>query len=145
MISENTNRFARLINDLLDLSKIEAGKIKMNFTEQFMLPVINEAINSIKPLLDSKKLVLQKKIPVRLSSLKFDHYRICQVLINLFSNAIKFTPVGGIITVECEEAPENIAVSVIDTGIGMAPEDLGKVFSKFYQINNSETKTTGGT
>jgi len=145
MISENTNRFARLINDLLDLSKMEAGKIKMNFTEQFMLPVINEAINSIKPLLDSKKLILQKKIPTRLSSLEFDHDRICQVLINLFSNAIKFTPEGGTITVECEETPENVEVSVIDTGIGMAPEDLGKVFSKFYQINNSETKTVGGT
>lgn len=145
MISENTNRFARLINDLLDLSKMEAGKIKMNFTEQFMLPVINEAINSIKPLLDSKKLILQRKIPTRLSSLKFDHDRICQVLINLFSNAIKFTPENGTITVECEETPENVSVSVIDTGIGMAPEDLGKVFSKFYQVNSSETKTVGGT
>ena len=145
IIKGNTERFIKLINNLLDISKIEAGKIKMNPTKQSIRPVIFEVLDSLKPLVNEKKLILETKIPERTETIKFDRDRIFQVLVNLVSNAIKFTPEKGKITMEVQEFSDRVDVNVSDTGIGIAPEDLSRVFDRFYQVNSSTTKTAAGT
>ena len=145
IIKGNTERFIKLINGLLDLSKIESGKVKMNFAKQSILPVISEVLDSLRPLVNEKKVILETKIPERTGTIKFDRDRISQVLVNLVSNAIKFTPEKGEITVEVQEFSDRVDVNVSDTGIGIAPENLSKVFDRFYQVNSSTTKTAAGT
>jgi len=145
IIKGNTERFIKLINNLLDISKIEAGKVKMNLAKQSILPVISEVLDSLKPLVDEKKIILETKIPERTGTIKFDRDRISQVLVNLVSNAIKFTPKGGRIRVEVQEFFDRVDVNVSDTGIGIAPENLSRVFDRFYQVDSSTTKTALGT
>ena len=144
IIKGNTERFIKLINSLLDLSKIEAGKIKINFAQQSILPVISEVLDSLKPLVNEKKVILETKIPERTGTIKFDRDRISQVLVNLVSNAIKFTPKRGRITVEVQKFSDRVDVNVSDTGIGIAPENLSRIFDKFYQVDDSTTKTAAG-
>lgn len=138
-----------MINEILDLSKIDAGKMELQIEEINLVDVINSAITNTSGLVKDKPIELIQKIPANLPLVKADEIRISQVLINLISNAVKFTEKGSI-TVEASvsKSPQNepeILVSVSDTGIGISPEDQAKLFQRFSQVDDSPTRKTGGT
>ena len=126
-----------MINEILDMSKIEAGAVTLNLREFEIEQVIDETINIIKPLLKQK---LVKK--VKNYTIKADYQKIQQILFNLLSNAIKFTPESGTITISAKLTDKAI-LSVKDTGIGIAQENQEKIFNKFEQLNNNLQNSTG--
>ncbi len=138
-----------LINDILDLSKIEAGKMELAFAEVSLPDLINSAMSTAVGLVKDKTVKLQTAIPDNLPLVRADNTRVRQVLINFLSNAAKFTDEGDII-VEASQiigpkgAPE-VMVTVTDSGPGIAVEDQSKLFLPFSQVDDSPTRKTGGT
>ena len=131
----NLKRLSALINDLLDLSKLEAGKMEVRRKRMAINNVIQEVIDSLNNWARSKNITLEKRIEDMLPDVEIDPDRLAQVLTNLVGNAVKFTPNDGKITLEAKlsDGKKELEVSVKDSGIGIAPEDLPKIFSKFYQ------------
>jgi PAS domain S-box-containing protein len=137
-----------LINDILDLSKIEAGKMELAFEEVNMEDLANSVMSTMSGLLKDKPITLQRKIPSGLPSVRADPIRIRQVMINLLSNAAKFTEQGQI-TVELAvqqgaSGGQDMLISVTDTGPGIAEEDQQKLFQAFSQVDDSPTRRTSG-
>lgn len=126
-----------MINEILDMSKIEAGAITLNPREFEIEQVINEVCNMIEPLLKQQ---LVKNIEN--FTIKADYQKIQQILFNLLSNAIKFTPEGGKIIIETKLSDRAI-ISIADNGIGIAPENQKKIFEKFEQVDNTVKNSTG--
>ncbi len=135
-----------IINDILDLSKVEAGKIEL-VMEEINIPVaIDEILMLIKEKALKHNLVLRKELDPALESIKADRQRFKQILFNLLSNAIKFSkPEGGTITIKAVEDGGMARISVCDTGIGIKKEDIGKLFNEFEQLDSGITKKYGGT
>ncbi len=137
-----------LINEILDLSKIEAGKMEL-FLEEIHLPsVINEVTNTVQPIVDKNANKLSIQCSDIIPMIKADSIKLRQILLNLLSNAGKFTHGGEInFTVTEENTPESgwIVFKVSDTGIGMSKEQVDKVFDAFTQADNSTTRKYGGT
>jgi len=142
----NLKRLTHLINDLLDLSKLEAGKMSFSPAPDSVEKIIDESIEGLFTWANTKSISIQRNISSGLPEVNVDHNRIVQVLVNLIGNAIKFTPHNGVITVSAGLSAEgdSIEISVKDTGIGIPPEHLDKVFDKFYQVSErSVTDITG--
>jgi signal transduction histidine kinase len=146
-INSETDRLSRLISDLLDLSRIEAGVMLWRDTEIAVDEVIRSAIEGMLPLAQKKRISIEEKIDAGLPSVHADRDRIMQVAMNILSNATKFTPEGGAIrVVVCRaDAFPGISVSVEDTGPGISPTDLGLVFGKFQRAGDVLTNTIEGT
>jgi signal transduction histidine kinase/DNA-binding response OmpR family regulator len=135
-----------LINDVLDMSKIEAGQMRLQPERFDFSQLARETADTVRSLVAKKEQQLVLDIAADLPALHADRVRIKQVLLNLFSNAHKFTPQHGRITLHAERSEEStVLISVTDTGIGIAPEDLQFVFQEFQQIDNSMTRSSGGT
>ena len=132
VISEG-ERLTHLINDVLDLAKIEAGKMEWNQENVSVAEVAERAISATSALFDQKTLELVKKIETDLPDIIGDRDKLIQVVINLISNAVKFTPKGAV-TCRVFQEKDEIVVSITDTGIGIAPEDYGAVFEQFKQV-----------
>jgi len=132
------HRMEALISDMLDLNKIEAGRMPMEIDELPFIRAVQKVAGQMIPLLQKKKLTLDIKEEFMELPAQFDEDRIIQVLVNLIGNAIKFTPQGGRITVSARVVTEAgssfIQISVADTGIGISPEDLTHVFEEFAQV-----------
>src|SRR5262249_41549931 len=129
-----------LINDILDLSKIEAGRMELEVTD-FDLPVaIDNAMTLIRERAARRSIALHTTVDERLGHIQGDERKIRQVLLNLLSNAIKFTPEGGRINVEARPVDGFIEVSVSDTGVGIAPEHQEAVFEEFKQVGTADKK-----
>jgi PAS domain S-box-containing protein len=143
----NLKRLSLLINDLLDLSKLEAGKMQLRPEPASIEKVINESVEGLMVWAKTKSINIEKRISEGLPELNVDSNRLIQVLNNLIGNAIKFTPAGGRITILAQHRLEHktIEVSVEDTGIGIPPEDLPKIFSKFYQVSERAPTDISGT
>jgi PAS domain S-box-containing protein len=143
----NLKRLTLLINDLLDLSKLEAGKLQLKRELTSIKKVIDESVEGLNTWAGTKGIHLEKMVQEGLPELNIDPNRLIQVLNNLIGNAIKFTPKDGKITVEARlgETSREIQVNVIDTGIGILKENLPKIFSKFYQIGERSASDIGGT
>jgi len=143
----NIKRLGLLINDLLDLSKLEAGKMQFQPEVISIDNTIEESVMTFKTWAESKSVAIEKDIQEGLPQVNIDANRIIQVLNNLISNAIKFTPKDGTVTVAVALKEENseIEVSVKDTGIGITKEDLPKIFDKFYQVGERVVTDVGGT
>jgi two-component system cell cycle sensor histidine kinase PleC len=137
-----------LINDILDMSKIEAGKMNLRFEPLHVGDVIEDAVRLVQNRAEAAGLTIKVKLP-DLPEVEADYRAIKQVLLNLLSNAVKFTPHGGQITVAGERSVdplgERVRISVRDTGIGISPEDLGRLARPFEQIENQHSKTQQGT
>lgn len=133
-----------LINDVLDLSKIEAGQLRLSLKPYSMKDVVHEVLAAMQPLASGKGLSLKKVIPDNLPIAKGDERRIKQVLLNLIGNAVKFTERGEV-TVKVARADDQIKVSVSDTGPGISPADQARVFDEFQQADSSSTREKGGT
>jgi signal transduction histidine kinase len=132
-----------LINDILDLSKIEAGRIDLR-REPSSLPALVQAVQQIvSPLAAKKGIQLGAELPGDLPTISVDPIRVKQVLYNLLSNAIKFTPQGGHVSLEARHVDDRVMVSVVDSGPGITPDDLPRLFHAFEQLEAGQKKPEG--
>jgi len=143
-VEKNGRHLLSLINDVLDLSKIEAGRLKLSIDDYSMQGVIEAAVTSVEALAMEKQLDLKINIREDLAKGKGDEQRISQVILNLLGNAIKFTDQGEV-KVEAKISNGNYLVSVSDTGTGLTAEDQQKIFEEFRQADGSSTRKKGGT
>jgi signal transduction histidine kinase/CheY-like chemotaxis protein len=137
-------RLTQLIDDVLDLAKIEAGKFTWNMQTLSLAEVIDRAVTATTSLFEGKPVQLVKQVESDLPAITGDEHRLVQVVINLISNAVKFTP-SGFITVAAQARDSEITVSITDSGIGIAPADHQKVFEKFKQVGDTLTDKPRGT
>lgn len=164
MAKRNADRLSEIINDLLDLSKVEAGKLEFRFEKKSIVPSIDYVKNTFEQMAKDKNIILSADIENDIPLLYIDSKRIEQVISNIVSNAIKFTPGNGQVSLKCEqisvkellnvdfyeqtlneEYDNYVKISVKDTGIGIKLEDIPKIFDKFQQIENSLSRDVGGT
>ena len=132
-----------LINDILDLSKIEAGRMELELTEFHLPTALDSALTLVRERAGRRSIALQMNIDSRLGQIQADERKVRQVVLNLLSNAIKFTPEGGCIEVAATSKDRLIEVSVSDTGVGIAPEDQEAVFAEFRQVGTADKKAEG--
>jgi two-component system sensor histidine kinase/response regulator len=139
----NGGRFLlQLINDILDLSKLESGQLELNREEFLVEAAVPEVLSSLTPLATAKKIELQSAIEPDLR-VNADALRFKQVLYNLLSNAIKFTPEGGAVQVQASRNGSYARLSVTDTGVGIGPEDQAVIFDEFRQVGEESAKKEG--
>ena len=144
MVQTSARHLLDLINDVLDISKIEADQLEV-VSEPFDLPaVIRETANAARPPAEARGLVLQVDIATDVGVIRSDRRRVRQIVMNLLSNAIKFTEIGSV-RIGCIEDGENVVITVEDTGIGISKEDLPKLFVPFQQIDTGLTRKYEGT
>jgi signal transduction histidine kinase len=132
-----------LINDILDLSKVEAGKMELEVSDFDLPVVVDNALMLVRERAARRGIDLHRTVDERLGQIQGDERKIRQVLLNLLSNAIKFTPDGGRIEVGAKLVNGSIEVSVSDTGVGIAPEDQEAVFEEFRQVGTADKKVEG--
>jgi signal transduction histidine kinase len=142
-LEKNGRHLLGLINDVLDLSKIEAGQLTLSLNEYSMGEVVQTVFTSVEALAAEKKLELKSRIPPDLSIARGDEQRIAQVLLNLLGNAIKFTDEGEV-RVAVTDSDETFLVSVTDTGPGLSEADQEIIFGEFQQADDSNTREKGG-
>jgi cell cycle sensor histidine kinase DivJ len=134
-----------MINDILDLAKIESGKMEVR-TEDFSIRDVCEALTNLtRPMADSKNITLECRLDDAIPLLRQDPGKIRQILYNLLSNAIKFTPEGGRVTLRARAEGRYVVLEVEDTGIGIAEEDFANLGKPFTQIQNDYTRRFEGT
>lgn len=144
-ISTSGKHLLVLINDILDLSKVEAGRMELHYSEFSINSVFEEVKAVLSPLAQVKALEVTFNVESDLTTLEADRGRLIQILYNLVSNAIKFTPNGGKVSTYCKKSGNRVLFSVIDTGIGISAKDQLKLFQPFTQLNESATKQYCGT
>ncbi len=143
-IERNSRAQAQLIADLLDVSRIITGKLRLDFKPVDLRRIIDAALDSVRPAADAKGILLDISIAPLASPVLGDADRLQQVIWNLLSNSIKFTARGGRVEVQLREADANAVIRVSDTGIGIRPDFLPYVFDRFRQAEGSITRTHGG-
>lgn len=144
IMSKETERLTRLINDLLDLSRIEEKRAVHRWQPVQLVDNINQVVAMFRLQAQEKKLELTTEVPSRLPVVYGDPDMLTQVLINLVDNAIKYTSAGGRVTVRTRVEEENIRVTVEDTGIGIPPESLPRIFERFYRVDKARGRELGG-
>ncbi|KAF0158586.1 MAG: histidine kinase [Syntrophaceae bacterium] len=144
MVRGSAQHLLALINDVLDISKIEAGQVQFTYEHFDLRQTIEKAVESARPLADNKRLELTCAISPEILTITSDQRRVEQILLNLISNAIKFTERGSV-RVECEPEGNNITIRVIDTGIGIKMQDMETIFQDFQQIDSGMTRKYEGT
>jgi signal transduction histidine kinase/putative methionine-R-sulfoxide reductase with GAF domain len=132
-----------LINDILDLSKIEAGRMELQTSDCDLPTAIDSALTLVRERATRREIALGRAIDERVGAIRADERKVKQVLLNLLSNALKFTPEGGRVDVEATVSDGMVEVSVADTGVGIAPEDQEKVFEEFQQVGTAAKKVEG--
>ena len=144
MVRKSASHLLSLINDVLDISKIEAGQLQVSL-ERFDLPAaIEQSLQLVRPGADKKGLVLTATVDSAVKTLTSDRRRVEQVLLNLVNNAVKFTEAGSV-TVDCRRRDGVLTISVADTGIGIRPEDMTRLFKAFQQVDTGIARKYEGT
>ncbi len=133
-----------LINDVLDLAKIEAGKMPLHLEEVDLGVMIADLSETIMPMVRKKQLIYENVVATDVPRITTDRTKLKQILLNLLSNAVKFTP-QGTVRIEASRNQDRVRISVIDTGIGIRPEHLEDIFEDFRQLDQSHTREYGGT
>ncbi len=139
-----TLRMERLISDLLELSRLQAGKFESTMEPVAIVPLVEEVVTRYEHRLAGENLTIVMKFSGN-PLVQGDKQRLEQVLENFLNNAIRFTPPGGMITVRVEESADQAKIHVEDTGIGIVPEDLPKIWDRFYKADKARTPSLGGT
>jgi signal transduction histidine kinase len=143
-LNEEASSLSRLVADLQELSLADAGELKITAQPEDINKLIKETVAILQPKATAKDLTLTVDLPVSLPTLNIDAHRIKQVLRNLLDNAIAHTGKGGKITVTAREQNNMVSISVSDTGEGIPPKDLPLIFERFYRVDKSRARTTGG-
>jgi signal transduction histidine kinase len=134
----------RLISSILDFSRIEAGKMDVHPEDLDLHDLVTECIDTSVPLVKGKPLKIEKDLPIEIPKIRADRTKVKQVLLNLMSNAVKFTATGRVL-VRVQPEPDCIHLSVADTGIGIREHELGRLFEPFHRLNNPLSREAGGT
>lgn len=145
LMEEDAKRLGRLIDDLLELSKIESRSAPLNLEPVNLAEEIKTVIATLEPAWMPKRLTIHKKMAPNLSMLRADRDQIKQVLLNLLDNAIKFNHAGGEIFVELKYSNSEQTVSIRDTGNGIPPESIPRIFERFYRVDKARSRELGGT
>ncbi|MGH7318227.1 MAG: HAMP domain-containing sensor histidine kinase, partial [Candidatus Rokuibacteriota bacterium] len=145
IVQGNADRLLALIDDLLDIARIEAGKIELHRARLDLRPVIHAVAGALRPLLEAKGQRLTLDLDAALPAVWGDGDRVTQILTNLVSNAQKYTPDAGRITVTARAEDGFVRVDVRDTGPGLSPEEQARLFTPFYRVQRPATPTVGGT
>jgi PAS domain S-box-containing protein len=143
VIARNTRVQAQLISDLLDMSRIVSGKLRLTIEKVEMKPLVEVAIDTLQQSADAKRIAIQREIEAT-NAIAGDPARMQQIIWNLLSNAVKFTPAGGTIVVALRQRNVDVELTVTDTGVGIRPEFLPHIFERFEQGNPSITRRFGG-
>ncbi len=144
IILSNVDRQAKIVSDLLDISKIEENLISINFEITDMTALVQKAVKSLQPQAEGKKINMLFSSDIKEKPASIDPEHTLRIIDNLIVNAIKFTPEGGRITIKVEEADKEVKVTVSDTGIGISATDKEKLFSKFYRSSDAKAKEQKG-
>jgi PAS domain S-box-containing protein len=144
VIQRNAEAQSKLIEDLLDVSRIITGKLKIEFQPVSFASITDSVLNSLRPAVDAKQLELECTIDPAAGPILGDPARLQQIVTNLLSNAVKFTPNGGRIEVSLERANSYVRLKVRDTGVGIATEHLPYIFERFRQVDSSNVRAHGG-
>jgi signal transduction histidine kinase len=142
-ILESGQHLLSLINDILDLSKVEAGRMELELTHFDLPQAISNALTLVRERAASRAIALHQAVDERLGQIRGDERKVKQVLLNLLSNALKFTPEGGRVEVRGSIVDGMAEISVTDTGVGIAPEDQEAVFEEFRQVGTADKKVEG--
>ena len=145
MMERNTQNLIELVNDLLDASKIESGTMRLDLASIDLGALVRELREGMLPMAREKDITLEESIPADLPQLKADRAKLRRVIVNLLSNALKFTPKGGRVEVSAELSGRFARVSVTDNGVGIAPEDTERLFDKYEQARTRVTRSEQGT
>ncbi|MDP2653593.1 MAG: GAF domain-containing sensor histidine kinase [Candidatus Omnitrophota bacterium] len=144
-INKHSDNLVKLINDLLDMSRIESGRVEMQYTHQSLAKIIENVHDLLTPHLKDKNIIFKAETAPEIPEIQMDATQIERVLINLVSNAVKFTPPAGTITVTARQDGDIVTLSVTDTGIGISEEDIKKLFNEFYRVENEINQNVKGT
>ncbi len=144
-IHSSGEHLLHLINNILDLSKIEAGKMGHNPEDVHLRPLLQEGAAMLRPLSAKREIEVSVRVDDELTTARIDPGMVREVLANLLSNAVKFTPPGGTVSLEAHRRSEDLAIEVRDSGIGISPEHLSRIFEEFYQVDGSYSRNYQGT
>ena len=145
MMERNAQSLIELVNDLLDASKLESGTMRLDVTSIDLRALVDELRETMEPLVREKGLTLEEAMPTDLPLVEADRAKLRRVLVNLISNAIKFTGRGGEISVRAVREDGQVKVAISDTGVGIAPEDVARLFDKYEQARSRATRGEKGT
>jgi len=144
VIDRQVDHLTRLIDDLLDVSRITRNKLELRKQRVQLADVVHAAVENCRPLIDQSRHQVTVTLPPEPIILEADQVRLVQVLMNLLNNAIKYTPAGGRIRLTAERHGAEVRVSVEDTGIGIPPDELARLFDMFYQVDRTLERSYGG-
>ncbi|MBI5555045.1 MAG: response regulator [Elusimicrobia bacterium] len=144
IVEEQSDHLTNLITELLNLSRIEAGQVRMNKSSLSLKALTETIVDRLRSHFEQKKINLTAIIQDDLPFVYADKDKLIQVLANFLTNALKFTPENGRVIIEIFEKDKNVEARISDTGIGILPGELEKIFEKFYQVDSSSTRQTGG-
>lgn len=145
IIQRSGKNLLELINDILDLSKIESGKVEVHIAEFHVDDVVDDAMTLITPMASEKMIDVAFTKDGSIPTIRSDRNKMKQILLNLLSNAVKFTPKGGSVRIGARNKDGSVELRVTDTGIGITRENLDKIFDEFRQLDGSTTREYGGT
>lgn len=145
LIKRNGEGLLHLINQLLDLAKLESKSLKINYVQGDILPYLRYIAESLHSLANAQNVMLRVESEQAKIVMDYDPERLLQIIYNLLSNAIKFTPSGGKVTLRADSTMSSLYLTVIDTGVGIPSEDLPHIFDRFFQANNLKKAKAGGT
>jgi two-component system CheB/CheR fusion protein len=134
-----------LINQILDMAKVESGKMKLTLSDVSMKTLLNDISMLVADMVSKKKIEMQLEIAADLPNIQADELKVKEIIYNLVSNAVKFTPEGGKIGMRAKNIGSEIEVVVWDTGIGIAAENMGKIFEGFFRVDTPYSRVTEGT
>ncbi len=143
-IQSEASRLGRFIDDLLDVSRMQAGSLSLDCHETDLSRLVNETIEKIRPALDHKQQQVEVELPSKIPHLNLDKGKISAALINLLGNASKYTPEGGRVTLRVVSSGPNIEFVIVDTGIGIAPDELSHVFDRFFRSDDDRVREISG-
>jgi signal transduction histidine kinase len=144
MLSQ-TERLSRLIEQLLELSRLESGELPLQREDVPLAPLVTQVLSEIDVARSDSGVAVQSELPEDLPAVDADRERVHQVLYNLLDNAVRFTPSGGAVTVSAQRHNGSVEVRVADTGVGIPPEHLPRLFERFYRADPARSREDGGT
>ena len=145
IVKENSDRLVELINEMLDISRIESGRVHLRVEPLSVVESIEGAVDTFRAVLSQTGRTVEVHVPERLPAVAADRDRVGQVLINLISNALKYSPGGGRVEITASHHGDFVTVSVADQGLGIGKDDIKRLFTKFYRVDSAMTREIGGT
>ena len=143
VISKNTNRLTMLVDQLLDISRVESGNLYLKLTQGGIIQFLRSHVFSFESLAERENISLNTNFPEELDKGYYDKDKLEKIVNNLLSNAFKYTPRGGAVTVNVSHTKKNLLIEISDTGNGMERKEIDRIFDRFYRVEGSETKGSG--